>query len=503
MSEKTSLKSKAISGAIWSFIDVTGTQGLQVIVQIVLARLLFPEDFGIIGMVTVFVAISQAFIDSGFMQGLIREKKVKHEDYSTVFLFNLVIAVLLYSVFFVSADLISQFFGYSEIVPIIRVLSIILVINAFGLIQRTMLMKNVNFKAIAKINLISVFFSGIIAIVMAALGFGVWSLVVKTVFMQFIKAVLFSFYNRWIPKLVFNFESFTRIFNFGWKLLLSRILTTIYQNIYYLIIGRGFTATDLGHYTNAKKLKDAAANTITISVQKVSYPVLSNIQNDSARLKRGYKQIIKNSVFVIFPVMLGLSAVAPALFRVVLGEKWIAATPYFQILCLAGMLFPLHAINLNILQVKGRSDLYLLVSVLKKIVGLTFIGIVLFLGLGIMGLMWSAVVTSYLSYFINAFYSKKVISYSVFEQIKDISLYYLLSGAMAFIVFSMNYIFNINDIILLFIQICVGVSIYVGINLILKTTEYKTILTILKENYHRIVSRKSTISESGEIYEKN
>lgn len=485
MNERNNLKNRTISGMIWSFSDTIGTQFVQLLVQIFLARLLMPEDFGIIGMVTVFIALFETFIDSGFTQGLIREKDTTQEDYSTVFLFNLGMSFLLYLILFISSDLISQFFQEPKLVSIIRILSIVLIINAFGLIQKTMLIKNINFKIQSKINITSSIIAGIIAIMFAIYGFGVWSLVINIISKQFLQALLFSIANRWVPSFCFNVKSFKRLFSFGWKLLVSRIFTTIYENIYYLIIGRSFSAADLGFYTNARKLKDTIASSISNSVQKVSYPVLSTIQDDEERLKRGYRQIIKNSVFIHFPLMFGLVATAPLLLRILLGKNWIPAIPYFQILCLGGLVYPLHSINLNILQVKGRSDLYLLVNFIKKVVGFSLIAVVIFLKLGILGLLWATVVSSFISYFINAFYSEKLLSYSVFEQIKDVMPIFLISMLMGIFTHLTGRLIEFNLISVLIIQVMVGITVYLTLCKITKIDELKTVFQLI-----RLVSKK-------------
>lgn len=488
MDQQEKLKNKTITGMLWSFFSTIGTQLIQLLVQVVLARLLMPEDFGIIGMVTVIIALSQTFVESGFTKGLIREKESTQEDYSTVFFFNLGMSTVLYIILFFTADFISTFFREPQLVSIIRVLSLVLIINAFGLVQNTMLIKCINFKVQAKISIFSIISSGSIAIIFALQGFGVWSLVIQKLVNQFLLALLFSITNHWSPSLVFSTSSFKRLFGFGWKLLVARMLTTLYQNIYYLIIGRVFSVTDLGYYTNARKLKDAAVNSITTSVQKVSYPVLSNIQDDNERLKRGYKLIIKNSAYVTFPFMLGLSSIAPVLLRVLLGENWVPAIPYFQVLCIGGMLYPLNAINLNILQVKGRSDLYLLVSILKKVKGIILIAIALYLELGMIGLMWFSVAGSFISVIINTYYTKKLLSYSIVEQVKDVSGFFVMSFLMATVVVSINSFPAINNILILALQIITGLILYIGMSLIFKVPEYGIIYGAMHNIFKKVFS---------------
>lgn len=478
--EKRTLKGKTVQGLFWSLSDLILNRGIQFIIQVMLARLLVPKDFGIIGMITVFIAISQSFVDSGFSNALIREKEPSEEDYATVFYFNLFMAILMYCVLYFSADGISNFFKEPELALILRVLAIIIIINSFGLIQRTMLTKNMNFKIQTKINVVSSIVSGIIAVIFAYMGFGVWSLVINSVFMQTIQSLLLCFYNKWMPLLVFNIGSFKRLFGFGWKLLVSGLIDTLYNNLYFLIIGRAYSAVDLGYYTNAQKLMDVASQSITTSVQKVSYPAFSSIKEDEDKLKATYIKIIKTSVFITFPLLIGLAAVARPLITLVFGQKWINSIAYFQILCLAGMIFPLHAINLDILQVKGRSDLFLKLEIIKKVVGLTLIAVVLLLKQGIIYLIWVAVMDSYISYFINSYYSAEMLSYSTIEQIKDITPTFIASVVMGIIVYYSGLILPNNNLVKLTIQIILGAGIYACICKTLKIGEFKAMNELLR-----------------------
>jgi len=486
MQKQNSLKNKTISGIFWSFSEIITRQGIQFIIQVFLARLLLPKDFGIIGMITVFIAISNSVIDSGFSSALIREKKVSQEDYSTVFYFNLAMAVVMYVVLFFSADAISNFFNEPQLVAIVKVLALILIVNSFGLIQRTMLIKKIDFKTQTRISVISSILSGVIAIIFAYLGYGVWSLVIRMLSMQFILSLLLCLSNKWIPSLVFKIDSFKRLFGFGWKLLVSGLIDTLYKNIYYIIIGKFFSATSLGYYTNGKKIVDIASQSITTSVQKVSYPVLSSIKDDSERLRNGYRKIIKNSVFITFPLMIGLAAVAEPFIMIVFGEKWINSIPYLQILCFGIMLFPLHAINLNILQVKGRSDLFLKLEIVKKIIGISFITIVMVFRLGIIALLWTSVVGSYIAYFVNSYYSAQLLSYSTKEQIKDISVIFTISILMGVLVYFTGIMISGNNFIKIFSQISIGLLSYIGLSKLFKIEELKTIYDLVHSLFKKV-----------------
>lgn len=486
MTNHSSLKDKTISGIFWSSLELIANQGIRFLIQIVLARLLLPQHFGIIGMITVFIAISQSIVNCGFKNALIRENNSSQEDYSTVFYFNLIMAVLLYIVLFITVPAISKFFNESQLIPVLRVLSIVIIINSIGLVQRTLLIKKIDFKIQTKLSIISSIFSGGIAIVFAYLGYGVWSLVILTLTMQSIQSFLLCIYNRWVPSLVFSMDSFKRLFGFGWKLLISGLIDTFYKNINYVIIGKFFSTTSLGYYTNTQKIVDIVSQSITTSVQKVSYPVLSSIQDDSERLRNGYRKIIKNSVFITFPFMIGLAAVAEPFIMIVFGEKWINSIPYLQILCFGSMLFPLHAINLNILQVKGRSDLFLKLEIIKKIIGISFITIVIVFRLGIIALLWTSVIGSYIAYFVNSYYSAQLLSYSTKDQIRDISVIFTISILMGVLVYFTGTMISGNNFIKIFSQITIGFLSYIGLSKLFKIEELKTIYDLMHSLFKKV-----------------
>ncbi len=486
MNNNKLLKDKTVVGLFWSFSDLIAKQLIQFIIQIFLARLLVPEDFGIIGIITVFIAISQLFIDSGFSSALIREKNVTQEDYSTIFYFNFIISILIYIFLFITAPFISSFFNEIKLIKILRILGLVLIVNSIGLIQRTILLKKINFKIQTKISVFASILSGIFAILFAYFGFGVWSLVVKLLVMQLTQSILLCTYNKWKPSFVFCNKSFIKFFNFSWKLLISGLINTIYNNLYYIIIGKLFSTIDLGYYTNAQKFRDIASQSLSNSIQKVSYPVFCNLNDESKSLRNAYKKIIKMSVYIIFPVMIGLASIAEPLFNLLFGIKWVNSIQYFQILCLSGMLYPLHAINLNILQVKGRSDLFLRLEIIKKIIGVVSIFVVLFFKLGIIGLTWALVINSYIAFFINSFYSAKLLDYSTMQQIKDIFLSFIISIFMGiFVLFVQNFI-HYEDFIKLLVGTICGVGFYSIFSIIFLREElvsiYKIINSFLKKN---------------------
>ncbi|NGU67648.1 lipopolysaccharide biosynthesis protein [Clostridium perfringens] len=484
--QKDVLKKKTISGLFWTFGEVIANQGVQFVIQIFLARLILPEEFGLIGMITVFIAISNSIIDSGFSNALIREKEVNQNDYSTVFYFNLITSIFVYVILYFSSPTISIFFAQPKLSLILRVLAITIIINAFGIIPRAILTRKINFKAQMIINISSSLVSGFIAIVLAYKGFGIWSLVFRTIIMQFIQVVMLSIVNRWRPSFVFSKNSFEKLFGFGWKILVSGLIDTIYNNLYYMVIGKMYSASDLGYYTNAQKLRDIAATSISTAVQKVSYPVLSCMQSEEEVLKNMYKKIIKSSVYITFPVMFGLAIVAKPLILFLFGDNWSQSIIYFQILCLAGMLYPLHAINLNILQVKGRSDLFLKLEILKKCVAITLIAISIFSKWGIIGLIWMKVASSIIAFFINSYYSKSIIGYSTLNQIRDILPVLIITLFMGITTYFIGTFVPDYNFIKILIQISFGTIFFMIISYLFKIEEFFSILDIMKKMIKKV-----------------
>jgi O-antigen/teichoic acid export membrane protein len=488
--KESSLKQRTIKGLLWSFSDLIANQGIQFIIQIILARLLLPEHFGIIGMILVFIAISNSIIDSGVSQALIREQNSDQADYSTAFYFNLLMSFVMYGILYCFAPAISSFFKEPELNLILRILSIGLIINSIGLIQRAQIIKKIDFKTQTKINICAGILSGLISIIFATLGFGVWSLIVKSLSMQFIQTVLLWVLNGWKPSLVFKYDSFKRLFGFGSKLMIANLFSNIYSNIYFILIGKFYSAAQLGYFTNASKLNDVASQSLTSALQSVTYPVLSSIQNDEERLKVGFRKIIKTITYINFPFMIGLAAIANPLVHLLFGDKWMSMVIYFQLLSFAGMLYPLNAINLNILQVKGKSDLYLLISIVKKVFLTILIVATIWIKFGVIGLVVAAVIDSYSSFWINSYFSGREILYSSIEQVKDITLVYVISICMGVIVYFSGVFLPVSDIIKIMIQIGIGSSVYIGISILTKIKALNEIVELLKPLLKIVMVRK-------------
>ncbi|WP_298827243.1 lipopolysaccharide biosynthesis protein [uncultured Planococcus sp.] len=479
MEPQPSLKKKTIGGLAWSFGDLVGNQGIQFLIQIILARMLLPEHFGLIGMILVFIALSNSLVDSGFTQALIRERNASQVDYSTVFYFNLLISVMIYGILYVTAPIISSFFGEPQLVSLVRVLSIGIVINSFAIIPKAMFAKEVNFKAQAAINLSASIISGVIAIGLAMAGYGVWSLVLRQLSLNAIQSLLFALTKKWIPSLVFSIASFKRLFGFGWKLLVSGLIDTFYTNVYFLIIGRQYSAIQLGFYTNASRFSEIVSQNLAATILRVTYPVLSSIQDEHERLKQSYKNITKLAAFLIFPMMVGMAAVGDPLVLLVFGEKWLPMVPYFQLLSIAGMLYPILALDLSILQVKGRSDLYLQLEIINKISLTILLVLAVWLELGVIGLIAAAILNTYLEFFVNSHFSKREVAYPAREKVKDLLPVYLLSFVMGAGVWVLGALLETGILIQFLLQVAAGIAFYIAACRIANIAELKTVYRLI------------------------
>lgn len=474
-----SLKQKTVSGLLWSFIDQFANLGITFIAGIILARLLSPVEFGLIGMITVFISVSESFINSGFSSALIRKKDCTDTDYSTVFYFNLVVGILFFIILFISAPAIASFFNEPQLKAIVQVLGLVLIIDSLTLIQRTILTKRVDFKLQARISIIASVISGIIAIYMALSEYGVWSLVAQRLSKQGINSLLLWMWNRWRPLFIFSKESFRELFGFGSKLLVSGLIDTLYRNIYYLVIGKFFSAQELGFYTRADSFKQIPSQNLNGIIGRVSYPVMASIQDDKPRLKSNYQKLIRSTMLVTFVLMLGMAAIAEPMIITLIGEKWRPSIIYLQMLCFVGMMYPLHALNLNMLQVSGRSDLFLKLEVIKKILAVPTIVIGVFWGIKIMivGMMLNTLI----AYYLNSYWSGRFIGYSLSEQVKDILPSFILAVGMALSVYLIGIVLPFNYLGKLIIQIFIGALLTFGICEIFRLKDYIYMKQIIVE----------------------
>lgn len=482
-----SLKQKTVNGLIWSSIDNFANLGVQFTVGIILARILTPHEFGLIGILMIFIAFSQSIVNSGFSQALIRKTDCNNTDYSTVFYFNLAIGILFYFVLYFTSELISDFFDEPQLNQIIKVFSIIIVVEAFTIIQRTILTKRVDFKLQAKISLIASVASGIIAIVMAYNNLGVWSLVALHVGRRALNSLLLWLWNRWKPLFVFSTQSFKELFAFGSKLLLSGLIDTLYRNIYYLVIGKFFSAQDLGYYTRANEFKRIPSENLNSIIGRVSYPVLSSMQDDIPRLRNNYQKLIRSTMLITFVLMVGMAAVAEPMIITLIGEKWRPSIIYLQMLSFVGMMYPLHALNLNMLQVSGRSDLFLKLEIIKKILAVPIIIIGIIWGIKIMiaGMMLNALI----AYYLNSYWSGRFIDYSFKQQVADIFPSFILALSMGVGVYLLGLALPFNPLFKFITQTLAGTAFIFLFCEITKFKDYIFIKELLVEKWIKILKK--------------
>ncbi|HEY1165533.1 MAG TPA: lipopolysaccharide biosynthesis protein [Chitinophaga sp.] len=419
------LKEKTLAGLFWTFSQQFSVQLINFAVQVILARILLPAEFGLIGMLTIFISIGNSLIDSGLTSSLIRTPDASQRDYSTVFFINLAGSFIIYAILFASAPLIARFYQQDSLSAIIRVYTISFLLRAFIGVQTTRLTKEMNFRAQMFMQIPSVIGGGITGILLAYWGYGVWSLVWMNLVQAFLFTVQHWIFTGWRPSFIFDWDCFKYHFKFGYKLTLSGLLNAIYQNLYNLIIGKYFSATQLGYYTRAQTMQMFPVQNLSTALNKVTYPMFATIQEDDKRLKNVYRRLMQQVVFWVTPIMIVLVIIAEPLFRMLLTEKWLPAVPYFQVLCASGVLFPLHFYNLNILNVKGRSDLYFKLEIVKK--AFTTVGVFCVIPFGIYGLLYFQVLSSVFAFVVNSWYSGRLIDFSLQDQLRELLPIFLLT----------------------------------------------------------------------------
>lgn len=475
------LHQKTIRALLWSFLETIALRGVQFIVGIVLARLLFPEQFGLIGMLTIFTAVISAFLDSGFGAALIQKREVTQADLCSIFYFNILVGIAAAGLLCLIAPWIAAFYGQPILTPLTRALSLTMVINSLGMIQNTILTRQVNFRVHTQVSLIAGTLSGGIGIALAILGFGVWSLVIQQIAAAFFSTVCFWSFSPWRPALIFSFTALREMFGFGSRLLFSGLLSQIFDNLYFVVIGKLFSAADLGFFTRAKSLNDFPSQTAAVMVGRVTFPVFSTIQDDPARLKRGLKKALTMLGLMNFPMMIGLAVIARPLVLVVLTEKWAPAIPYLQLLCVAGLLYPLHLMNLNMLQALGRSDLFLRLEIIKKV--MIAVNIAVTWRWGISAMIYGIIVTSGISYYLNSYYSGILIEYRIKEQVLDLLPYLIVSLLMGSAVYAASLLQSPTQWSRLLVQIATGMLVYIGL---CRAFRLKAFIDVAREMWHRM-----------------
>lgn len=471
------LKDKAVKGVAWNAVSTFANRGISMFFMLFMTRLLLPSDYGLIGMLTVFMTVAGQFIDSGFSQALLKKQDRTKIDEATVFYFNIVASLVCYLFLFVIAPFVADFYNMPQLCMILRVLGISLVVGASGTMWNLQYQINLDFKTPSLLGLYGNIFSGIVGVILAYMGYGVWALVYQALLGTIFGVILRYFYSTWRPIWAFSWKSFHEFFGYGSKLLLSRLLDTLYNNVYPVIIGKFYSATTLGFYSRAHSLAGIPSVQATQILQGATFPVLCKVNNDMERLGNAYRRMLKLSVFVIFPLMMGLAILAHPLIMVMFTAKWEYSAGLLTIICFAQMWHPVHAINLNLLQVVGRSDLFLRVELINKLFAIIVIACTYRYNIEVM--CFGYIVSSLVSIFINTYYTGKFINVGFWTQVKDLCSSFFLSVAMLMVIWLLTHFFS-DDILKIIIGSIVGFIFYMGIAYVLKFSELKELTLILK-----------------------
>ena len=477
------LKKKTIIGLIWQYAEKCGSQIITFVVSIILARILTPADYGIVGLITVFISISLVFAESGMGQALVQKKDADDRDFSTVFYYSIVFSMLIYAILFFAAPFIADFYNEPILVNVLRVLGLTVIIGAFNGVQRARIQRDMQFKMFFYATLVGTVISAVVGIVMAYTGCGVWALVWQQISGRLIAVVVLWFVTKWKPMLVFSFTSMKRLFGYSWKLLLSALIDTVYNNIYSLIIGKFYSSADLGHYNRGKQFPILIVENVNGSINSVIFPVLSKMQDEKERFKATVRRSMKTSTYIIFPLMAGLAAVAEPLVRIMLTDKWLPAVPFIQFCCFSYAFWPVHTANLQAVKALGRSDVFLKLEIIKKIIGVIILAITIPFGLTAM--MFGRCISTISSSIINASPNKKLMDYSYVEQLMDMLPSIAVSVIMCVAVLLVGTL-DINLYLLLGLQIVVGIALYVGLSVLFKLECFEYVLGILKGFFKKV-----------------
>lgn len=475
-------KSRIFVSLFWKLLERGGTQGIQFIVQIVLARLLLPEMYGTVALVTVFITLAQVFVQSGLGTALIQKKEADNVDFSSVFYLSLGLAGVLYALLFIFAPFISRFYHDTKLIPVLRVLGIILFFGAVNGIQNAWVSRHMMFKELFKRSIGALLISGIAGIVAAYAGLGIWALVIQQLTNQASITVIMWFTVKWRPIRAFSLDKVKALFSFGWKLLLSSLLDQLYRDLRTLVIGRIYSSSTLGFYNKGEQFPKIIVSNINGSIQAVMLPALSAHQDDRQRVKAMMRRAIKTSSFIMFPMMIGMAVVAEPMVRLLLTDKWLPAVPFLQVFCFTYMLWPIHTANLQAINALGRSDIFLKLEVIKKVVGLIIL--VVSVPMGVYAIALGGVVSGISSSFINAWPNKKLLNYSYAEQLKDIAPALGLSLLMGAIVYLVG-TFPTADWQKLMVQVPVGAVAYIIASKIAKVESMHYLHNVLKSALSR------------------
>lgn len=471
------LKQQTKKGLYWSFFNQFSNYGMQFCIGIVMARLLSPSDYGITALPGVFMAIAGIFQDSGMTGALVRKEKIEEKDYSTLFIYSIAMGLFMYTALFIASPWIADFFRTPVLIPLIRVTALTFLWGPVSTVQYVILKRKLDFKTPTKISIATKIFSGVVGITLAYMGYGLWALVISGVLSSFLGLIIVAYAVKWYPKTGWSKDSFKYLWNYGNKMLASALLDTAYNNITPVFVGKYYSPADLGAYNRAQNYAQMPSQNVTGTIQNVTFPILSKMLNDDEGLARNYRRMIRTTAFIVFPMMFMLSALARPLILTMITTKWESCIILLQLMCFSLMWYPIHAMNLNLLQVKGRTDLFLRLEVIKKISGLSILIITLPQGLVIFCI--GRIISSILCLIINTYYTGKLINVSFFTQMKDLTPILLLSAMMyLFIYFTNTFIDNMQ--LQIIISGSVGAIIYLGGALLFKLEELNDVKYMLK-----------------------
>ncbi len=464
------LKQKTFSGFSWSFLDTVASHGLNFVIGVILARILSPRDFGLAGMMIIFITISNSFVSGGFGKALIRKRDCSNQDYSTVFIYNIVLGIVFYFILFFSSGFISSIFSEPQLQSLVQVAGIILIFHSLGVVPEIILFKIIDFKTHAKISFATSICYGSIAITMALLGYGVWSLVALSVSRFAFKSLFLWRWISWRPVWMFSERLFRELFRYSSKIMISNLIELIYNNLYYFVIGKYFSTIELGYYIKADQLGLFPSKYLNNIFSRVSFTILSGIQEDKIKFRETYRQILRSMMLVTFIVMMGIAAIAKPLIIVLIGNKWLPVVIYMQMLCVVGIFFPLNSLNVNILLIYGRSDIYLKLEIVKKIIILPIIVTGIYLGIEVM--IAGMIIHAIISYYLNIHFSGKFIDYSFYMQIRDILPSFLVALAVSSSIFFVEKSVTVSPFVLLIISIAIGTGVGFVLFEIFKIRDY-------------------------------
>lgn len=473
---------KVLTNFIWRFMERIGAQGVSFVVSIILARLLEPAVYGTVALVTVFTAIMQVFVDSGLGSALIQKKDADDLDFSTVFYFNMLMCAVLYGIMFAIAPLIAAFYELPELTPIVRVSSLTLLISGLKNVQQAYISKHMLFKRFFYSTIGGTLVSAAVGIGMAFARLGVWALIAQNLTNLFIGTVILWITVKWRPKLMFSWQRLKGLFSFGWKLLASSLLDTVYRDIRQLIIGKLYTTDDLAFYNKGNQFPNLITTNINSSINSVLLPTMASEQDNRERVKTMVRRAIKTSTYIMMPMMMGLAVCAEPVVRILLTEKWLPCVFFLRIFCFTMAFYPIHTANLNAIKAMGRSDIFLSLEILKKIVGI--VALLATMWVSVEAMAYSLLITTVLSQIINASPNKKLLAYSYLNQVQDMLPQIALSVVMGAIVYCVNFL-PLNEYLKLVIQVPLGVLIYVGGSILFKLESFTYVMSVAKSYFKK------------------